>query len=86
MKSYYRNFPFHSTRTGTTSSATALRIPAQHKFSKRSVATDYWPDLTTFTENCETSQLMYYPQSASRFSVCVNYRKLDRHLGCSEIL
>jgi hypothetical protein len=36
---------------------------------------DYWPDLSTYTEDPETTQLMYYPPHASCFSIWVCYCK-----------
>ncbi|MCU1285709.1 MAG: hypothetical protein JWO13_2059 [Acidobacteriales bacterium] len=52
-------------------------FPRNLCFRNEVLQLDYWPDLTTFTEDYETSLLMYYPPAASRFSICVIYRKLS---------
>lgn len=77
MKSYYPEIPTPFDVDWHHQFGNKLAVfPRNLCFRNEALQLDYWPDLTTFTENCDTSLLMYYPQSASRFSICVNYRKL----------
>jgi hypothetical protein len=76
MKSYHPEIPIPFDTDWHHQLGTKLAVfPRNICFRNGPLQLDYWPDLTTFTEDFESSQMMYYPPSAHSFSICVLFNK-----------
>jgi hypothetical protein len=76
MKSYHPELPIPFDTDWHHQLGTKLVVfPRNICFRNGPLQLDYWPDLTTFTEDFETRQMMYYPPSAHSFSICVLFNK-----------
>jgi hypothetical protein len=76
MKSFHPQLPIPFDTDWHHQLGTKLAVfPRNIPFQNSGLHLDYWPDLTTFTEDFETTQMMYYPPAAHCFSICVIFKK-----------
>lgn len=79
MKSYYPQLPIPFDTDWHHQFGDRLSVfPRNISFRAGGAGQDYWPDLATFTEDMETTQMMYFPAGPSQFSLCVIYRSMEQ--------